>query len=101
MVVIVFEMVPIVFTMILGKAVVACFSFGCYGVHGFLGVLFQVGFHHVDHVACGGPFRLRLPVRVDDVKTKMAFKDLGHEAVKGAAGRRDKLEYVPRILFFP
>ncbi len=30
----------------------------------------------------------------------MAFEDLGHEAVKGAAGRRDKLEYFPTIPFF-
>ena len=29
----------------------------------------------------------------------MAFEDLGHEAVNGASGRRDKLEYLSTIPF--
>ena len=95
-----FKMVPIVVTRILGKAVVACFSVDCYAVHSFKVLLFQIGFHHIDHFTRGGPFRLRLPVRVSNVKTKMAFENLGHEAVKGASGRRDKLEYLPTIPFF-
>src|SRR4029077_9159577 len=63
-------------------------------------LLFEIGPHHGDHLSCGvSLFRFQLPVRIDDVKTKMAFEDLGHQAVKRAAGSRDELQYLSAILF--
>jgi hypothetical protein len=98
--VIVFEMLTTVITMILQKVIVASFSFDCCGIHGFQVLLFQIRFHHGDQLSCGASlFRFQLTVRIDDVKTNMAFEDLGHQAVERAPGSRDELQYLSAILF--
>src|SRR4029077_15685650 len=89
-----------VITMILQKVIVASFSFDCCGIHGFQVLLFQIRFHHGDQLSCGASlFRFRLTVRIDDVKTNMAFEDLAHQAVERAAASRDELQYLSAILF--
>src|SRR4029077_1442661 len=63
-------------------------------------LLFETGSHHGDQFPCGASlFRFRVSVRIDDVKTNMAFEDLGHQAVERAAGSRDELQYLSAILF--
>jgi hypothetical protein len=63
-------------------------------------LLFEIAPHHGDELSRGASlFRFRLSVRIDDVKTNMAFEDLGHQAVERAAGSRDELQYLSAILF--
>src|SRR5437899_11373809 len=63
-------------------------------------LLFEIAPHHGDQLPRGASlFRFRLSVRIDDVKTNMAFEDLGHQAVERAAGSRDELQYLSAILF--
>src|SRR5262249_50319980 len=63
-------------------------------------LLFEIGPDDGDQLPYGANlFRFWLSVRIDDVKTNMAFEDLGHQAVKRAAGSRDELQYLSAILF--
>src|SRR5205814_950314 len=63
-------------------------------------LLFEIAPHQGDQLPRGASlFRFRLSVRIDDVKTNMAFEDLGHQAVERAAGSRDELHYLSAILF--
>src|SRR5438094_9929620 len=61
-------------------------------------LLFEIAPHQGEQLPRGASlFRFRLSVRIDDVQTNMAFGDLGHPAVEGAAGSRAELHSLSAI----